>query len=78
MFQFLGVAFSPDMIDVIMHYVLIGTIVLGAIFALILTVFVVKGLRYHHQMKHNKKEKAKLLKEFDNLEQDLEKQTKQA
>jgi len=54
--------------DSIMHYVLIATIVLGCIFALIGLIFIIKRVRYSLQVKHNKKERKKLLKEHKALE----------
>lgn len=56
------------LVDSIMHYVLIATIVLGCIFALIGLIFIIKRVRYSLQVKHNKKEREKLLKEHKALE----------
>lgn len=47
----------------IMKYVLIATIVLGVIFLFILVVFIVKRMKYLNQVKKNKQERDKLLKE---------------
>ena len=47
----------------IMKYVLIGTIALGGLFVLILLIFLIKRLKYNKQMKHNRRERDKMLKE---------------
>lgn len=65
MFQMLAVSISGELIDQIMQYVLWGTIALGVVFALILTIFITKGIKYSRQAKHNKKEKEKILKAFE-------------
>ena len=56
------------LVDSVMHYVLIATIILGCIFALIGLIFIIKRIRYSLQVKHNKKEREKLLKEQKALE----------
>ncbi|MBR1925781.1 MAG: hypothetical protein IJ837_02875 [Clostridia bacterium] len=55
-------------ISSIMNIVLIVTIVLGCVFALIGIVFIVKRIRYSIQVRHNKKEYEKILKEHKALE----------
>lgn len=71
MFEMLG-AFDYSMISSIAKYVLWGTIAIGVIFFLICLSFVVKRLKYNKQMKHNKKEKEKLIKAYDQKIQQLE------
>ncbi len=46
----------------VMHYILIGTIVLGSIFAIIFAIMIIKRLKYNSQMKHNKKQREKLIR----------------
>ena len=46
----------------IMHYILIGTIALGSIFVIIFAIMIIKRLKYNHQMKENKKQREKILK----------------
>jgi len=50
------------LIDTIMHWILIGTIVLGSIFALIGLIMIIKRVRYGAQMQHNKQELSKYKK----------------
>lgn len=50
------------MIANIMHYVLIATIVLGSIIALIFIIMIAKRLKYNSQMKKNKRQKEKIIK----------------
>ena len=50
------------MVANIMHYILIGTIILGSIFALIVLVMIVKRLKYNKQMRENKKIREKIIK----------------
>ena len=46
----------------VMHYVLIGTIVLGVIIALVFLVMLAKKLHYNKQMRENKKQREKIIK----------------
>jgi len=52
----------------IMNIVLIVTIILGCVFALIGIILIIKRIRYALQVKHNKKEYKKYLKEHKALE----------
>ena len=44
------------LVNSIMHWILIGTIILGSIFALIGLIMIIKRTRYGVQMRHNKTE----------------------
>lgn len=66
------------MIDQIASYVLYGTIALGVILFSILLIFVIKGIKYHRQMKSNKKEKNKLIKAYDLKIEQLSQNNKKA
>ena len=51
-----------NMIATIMHYVLIGTIVLGCLILLVFVVMIAKRMKYNSQMRKNKKQKEKIIK----------------
>ena len=51
-----------ELVSNIMKYVLIGTIILGCIFALIFAIMIIKKLRYTKQVSQNRKERNKLIK----------------
>ena len=48
-----------------MHYVLIGTIVLGCVFAIIFGIMIIKRLKYNSEMKKNKIQRDKLIRNED-------------
>jgi len=50
------------LVDSIFYWILVGTIVLGSIFALIGLIMAIKKIRYDCQMNHNKKEVEKYRK----------------
>ena len=56
---------TEDFIEQIMSYVLWGTIAIGVIFLIVFTIFIVKSIRYHCQMKSNEREKRKILKAYE-------------
>ena len=54
-----------NFISNVMHYVLIGTIVLGCVFAIIFGIMIIKRLKYNSQMKKNKIQRDKLIRNED-------------
>ncbi len=53
---------AMNVISSVMHYILIGTIVLGCLLALFLVILIVKRLKYNSQMKKNKTIRNKLIR----------------
>ena len=54
---------AVKLVSNIMSWVLIATIILGAIFVLVITIMIAKKIKYNRQMKHNQKEIEKYLGE---------------
>lgn len=54
-----------NLVSSIIQYILWGTIVLGIIFLLIFGIMIGKRIQYSSQMRKNKKEKKKLLKNLE-------------
>ncbi len=70
-------AFDLSLVAQIARYVFFGTIALAAIVLLILLIFVCKRLKYKKQLRHNKREKEKIIKAYDQKIAKLEEQEAQ-